>query len=159
MISCLCSSSAACLGCKHSRHSLSTWCACVTLACGYMATSVPSLQRILVCHSSQLAGLAFHLQLQRILLLLLRWSLFSTLVLAKVASATLVQSRAELALTSVRNVTERKIIRGKVESENMAWLSLWVTGGSVYHLLCQVVFFQHPLLLFFFPPISVTLHL
>lgn len=150
-----CSCSAACLGCKHSRRSLSAWCACVTLACGYMATSVPSLQRILVCQSSQLAGLAFHLQLQRILLLLLRWSLFSPLVLAKVASATFVQSRAELALMSVRNVMERKTIRGKVESENMAceaWLSLWVTGGRVHHLLWQVVFFQHPLLLFFLPP-------
>lgn len=82
-----------------------------------MSTSVPDLQRILVCYNSQLAGLAFHLELEQILLLLFCRSLVS----AEMASAPFVQSRAKPAPMSERNAMAIEEKRGKVKSKNLAF--------------------------------------
>lgn len=93
-------------------------CLCNTLACGYMSTSVPNLQRILVCYSSQLlAWLPTSAENPAFIALLVP---VSTLVFAKMASAMFVQSRTKLALKTARNVTAIKI-RRKAESECPAW--------------------------------------
>lgn len=117
------------LGCKHLRHSLSTWCVCVT---PWPVVTCPHLCPICRGYCSVIAPSCwpgFPPQAAENPAFIALLVPVSTLVLAKMASAIFVQSRTKLAPITARNVMAIKI-RRKTKSESPAW-EAWLCHKSL----------------------------